>query len=105
VRLIAVLGMVAVTTTAALVYGWRRGRLSRATLRHAAATMLEYAGLCALFLMLNVVLGAISVIVLRSTTRYFVSVYVINDLLLVLLSFLQALFLGPFLLSHPSPRD
>lgn len=104
-RLVAVLGVVAVTTTATLVYGRRRGRLSRATLRHAAVTTLEYVGLAAVFLVLNVFVGVIGVMTLRSTTRLFVSVYVINDLLLVFLSFLQALFLGPFLLSHRPPRD
>lgn len=103
--LTAVLGVVAATTAATIVYGRCRGRVSRASLRRAAVCTLEYVGLASFFLVLNVCLGVVGVLVLRSITRYFVSVYVINDLLLVLLSVLQALFLGPLLLPPRTFRD
>lgn len=105
VRLIAVLGVVVVTTTVALLCGRRLGRLSRERLRVAVTTTLEYVGLSAVFLSLNMLLGTIGVLAARAITEHFISVYVINDLFLVLLSFLQALFFGPLFLSDRSSSD
>lgn len=104
-RHVAVLSVVVLTTLAALRWAHHLGRLSRARLRSAAATMLEYVGLTMVFLVLNVLLGTVGVLALRAVTGYFISVYVMNDLVLVLLSLLQALALGPLLLPGVSARD
>ncbi len=103
-KLATVLGVVALTTTATLLHGFWRRRLTRAALSQAIGTALEYVGLAAGFLVLNVGVGVMAVLLLRSTTRYFVSIYVIDDVLVVVLSMLQALVLRPLLLPVREPH-
>ena len=58
--------------------------------RAAGAGILEFAGLWMVCLASNVALGAAAVVVLRHVTGVFISIYVLNDLVLVILSALQA---------------
>jgi hypothetical protein len=64
--------------------------LRLARLRAAGAGILEFAGLWMVCIAANVVLGAGGVMALRHVTGVFVSVYALNDLVLVILSALQA---------------
>jgi hypothetical protein len=99
---LVVFGVVAVTTAGALLLAGRLGRLSRARLRGALSLALECVGLSAIFLIANVALALATVLAVRGVTGHFVSVYVINDLVLVALSVLQALFARRLLLSEDS---
>jgi len=96
---LVVFGVVSVTTAVALWLAGRLGRLSRARLRGAVSLTLECVGLSAIFLIANVALALAAVLAVRGATGYFVSVYLINDLVLVALSVVQALFARPLLLS------
>lgn len=85
-----------VTGTSLLAYlvARRAGAASRVELRAALGTMLESLGLLVAFLVLNVVVAAGAVLLVRGTTGRFVSIYVVDDLFLVLASLLQALVFG-----------
>lgn len=81
-----------VVATSGLVwaFGVRRG-LPTSALGRAAVRMLEAAGLAAGFLLLNLVLGAIAVIGMRSLAQGFVSFYAMDDVVLPLAALAQAL--------------
>jgi hypothetical protein len=91
-----------VTGTSLLAYlvARRAGAASSVQVRAALGTMLEYLGLLAAFLVLNVAVTAGAILLVRGTTGRFVSIYVANDLFLVLASLLQALVFGALLTSR-----
>ena len=66
-------------------------------LRHAATHALEFVGLWATCLMVNVGLGCVFILSLRAFTRAFVSIYVLDDLSIVLVSAFQAFVLHGWL--------
>lgn len=81
--------LVVVTSFAAWLLGARRRGLSRAGLGAAARATLETVGLSVLFLAANLALAALAVVLARAVTGRFVSIYAIDDLALVAVSFLQ----------------
>jgi len=76
------------TSLMALLIARRAGPASR-SFRHAVHLTLELAGTSTLFLAANIALGVGVVLTLRAVTSVFVSIYVLNDLSIVALSFLQ----------------
>jgi hypothetical protein len=85
------LGLVAVTSVAAYVVGVRRLALRKAALGPAAARALECLGLTLAFLAGNLLLGFALILVTRTALRAFVSFYLLDDAVLVILSAVQAL--------------
>jgi hypothetical protein len=85
------LGLVACTSLAAYLIGTGGLGLSRRGLRVAAGRMLECAGLTLVFFAANVTLAMLAIMTARRLTRSFVSLYLVNDLVLLGLSLLQAL--------------
>jgi hypothetical protein len=81
----------AASSLGALLLGTRALGLPRATLGRAVARMLEALGLGVGFFAVNVIAGTGFVIATRMLTGWFVSVYVMDDLVLPLLSLCQAL--------------
>lgn len=68
-------------------------RSNQRSLARAIRLVLEMTGIAALFLVGNLVLGVTIVLAIRSLSRAFVSIYMLNDAALVALSALQgALF-------------
>lgn len=88
---LVVLLLVIVTSTGAYVLGRRGGCLRPGALGGAVGVVLECAGLAVLFLGANVVIGLGAILGGRAVTGHYVSVYVIADGSLALLSALQAL--------------
>jgi hypothetical protein len=88
------LAVVVVTSVAAYAVARLAGAASPGQWRAAVATMLEYLGLSVAFLVLNVVAAAGTVLVVRAATGRFVSVYMVDDAFLVIVSVLQGLVFG-----------
>ena len=85
--------IVALTSWAAYLVATRRIGLRRSELRGAATEALACLGLAVVFLLVNLVVGTALILGLRALTGHFISVYVVNDATLAILSFLQALIL------------
>jgi hypothetical protein len=79
---------VAATSAAAVWLGRNR---SRRRLASAAGKALETAGLAVAFLLANLGLGVVAALVARAATGGFVSLYVNDDVSVLVLSALQAL--------------
>lgn len=62
----------------------------RVSLREAAGALLEWIGVFAVFTAANVAVGVLTVFLIRGFTPWFVSLYGMQDLLLVLFSAAQA---------------
>jgi hypothetical protein len=88
---ITVLGVVALTSAAAYRVGRRWLDLGRAGLGAALARVLEVLGLAAAFLLTNLAIGVLAIVAARHLAGWFVSVYLLDDLSLVVLSFVQGL--------------
>lgn len=86
-----VLILVAVTSCAAYVAGAVGFRLSRAGLLPAVGRALECVGLSLVFLVANLFAGVLAVLALRVLTQESVSLYLLGDEALPVLSFLQGL--------------
>jgi hypothetical protein len=71
-------------------------------LRVAGAAVLEFAALWMICLAANVALGVVAIVVLRHAAAVFVSVYVLNDLVLIVLAALQAAGLQAWLATGTS---
>ena len=84
--------MLALTCLLAYWVGTRRG-LARAGLRGALASTLEVIGLFVVLFALNVTLALLWVLVTRALTGWFVSVYLVDDVTIPVVSLLQALVL------------
>jgi hypothetical protein len=80
----------AVTSAAAYLLGRRRG-LSPRALAAAVAGALECLGLTVLFYGSNLGLGILGILATRKLTGAFVSLYAVGDMMLLVLSLLQAL--------------
>ena len=65
--------------------------MSAADLPKAIGDVLEALGLAVVFLLGNVAMGTIAILGLRALTGYFVSIYVVSDVTLPILSLIQAL--------------
>ena len=83
------IGLAAVTSIAvyALAIGWRG--LPARRLGPAVLLVLQMVGTSTLFLLANLAVGLACVLAVRGTTGRFVSVYVLNDVTLLVLSALQ----------------
>lgn len=83
---------VSTSLAAILIVRWA-GR-GHGGLADAVRLVLELAGISTVFLVANLALGVAIVLAIRLLSSFFVSIYVLNDLSLVALSFLQgAVFL------------
>lgn len=85
--------IVALTSCGAYLVATRRIGLRRSELRGAATEALAYLGLAVVFLLVNLAVGTGLILGLRALTGHFISVYVVNDATLAILSLLQALVL------------
>jgi hypothetical protein len=85
------LAPIVVTSSVAYVAGRRLFGLTRAELGTAAHRTIECLGIGAAFFVVNVLVGGVAVMLVRSVTSWFVALYVLSDASLALLSFLQGL--------------
>jgi hypothetical protein len=83
--------LVAATSLAAFLIGTRRLGLPRGGLRRASARALEAIGLIFVFAAANLGLGVAVILGWRALTGEFLSLYLLNDAALGLLSLVQAL--------------
>ena len=88
------ISIVVVSTLAALVATVRSGFVPRDGWRPALWTALGLIGASAVFFVLNLTIGVAAILLVRSVTPLFVSIYVLNDVTLVGLSLLQGLVFG-----------
>lgn len=86
-----VLILVGLTSIGAYLLGAKRLALSWRHLRVAMGRMLECIGMTLVFFLVNLAAGMAIVLAGRLLTQGFVSLYLANDVSLVMLSFLQAL--------------
>ena len=84
------LALVALTSLGAWLLGTRRLGLGESGLRAAGRHMLEWIGLTLVFLAANLTVGVAGVLLARALSERFVSVYLVNDQILLVLSALQA---------------
>ncbi len=85
--------IVLLTSVGAFLVATRGVRLRGAALPGAVISALDCLGLAVLFLLGNLGLGLVLVLGLRAMTGQFLSVYMLNDATLAVLSLLQALVL------------
>ncbi|OGK77854.1 MAG: hypothetical protein A2X52_10120 [Candidatus Rokubacteria bacterium GWC2_70_16] len=83
--------IVCLTSVGAYLAGTRFVGLRRTHLKEAAVEAVESLGLAAAFLLANLAVGIALIVGLRTLTGRFISVYVVNDAALAVLSLLQAL--------------
>jgi hypothetical protein len=83
--------LIATTSVAAVVIGMSGFGLSRAGLRIGMQRALELIGASVVFFLLNLAVGLPIILAVRTLTSGFVSVYVLNDLMLVVLSAVQGI--------------
>jgi len=86
-----VLALVGFTTLASIFIGTRWGGLSLEGLREAVRQALETIGLALVFFGVNLVLGSALILVGRKVLREFISLYLADDIGLLILSLLQGL--------------
>lgn len=86
-----------VTSVVAYVVGVRGLRLPGRGLRVALYNMLECVGAMLVFLLVNLTIGMIGILSARMLTGAFVSLYLAADIMLVVLSLLQALIFQSWL--------
>jgi hypothetical protein len=85
------LGLVGVTSALAYAVGAFGLGLSRRALAPALAHLLDVVGLVVVFYLANVAMGALVLVAARHLAHRVVSLYMLNDLALVMLSVLQAI--------------
>lgn len=83
--------LVGTTSAAALLVGIRGLRLPRARLVVGVWGALELLGVSVLFFVANLVVGLTVILAVRAVTTQFLSVYLLNDLGLLVLSVVQGL--------------
>jgi len=86
-----ILLLVGLTSVGAYWVGTKRVGLSGRGLRRAVERVLECVGMMLVFLVGNLAAGMITILAVRVVTRKFVSLYLIDDEVLVILSLLQGL--------------
>jgi len=79
------------TSLAAYLAATRFTGRPRADLKGAMKETLECLGLVVIFFLANFAVGVTLILGLRALTGWFISVYIVNDATLAILSFLQAL--------------
>ena len=79
------------TSLGAYLVGMRLAGLRRTDLRGTVMEVLECLGLIVIFLAANLAVGVALILGLRVLTGRFISVYIVNDATLAILSLLQAL--------------
>jgi hypothetical protein len=90
-RSVLVLGLVAVTSVAAGLIGRWGLRLPAAAVGAAAARTLECLGLAMVFVAANLAVGLAVILSFRAISGRHVSVYLLNDVTIVVLSVLQGM--------------
>src|SRR5262245_12781545 len=86
-----VLLIVLTTSAGAYLLGrWGMGT-RKISLGNAVRRFVEYLGAFVIFLMANMVLGVALILLIRWTTARFVSIYLLDDVMLIILSAVQAL--------------
>ena len=85
--------IVGVTSLGAYLAATRFADLRRGELRGAVMETLECLGLVVIFFLANFAVGTTLILGLRALTGRFISVYIVNDATLAVLSLLQALVL------------
>lgn len=88
---IAIVLLIGFTSLVAYVFGTRTLRLSASHLPPAGRRVLESLGLAGIFLALNVMTWTVGILGARAVTGSFTSVYLINDVAIGILSFVQGL--------------
>ena len=83
--------IVGLTSLGAYLAATRFAGLRRAGLRGAVVETLECLGLVVIFFLANFAVGTALILGLRALTGRFISVYIVNDATLAILSLLQAL--------------
>ena len=83
--------LTATTSLAAIGVGVRGLGLSPARLRVGVQCALEVVGAAVAFFAINLTVGLSAILALRTFTNHFVSVYLLNDLVLFLLSAVQGI--------------
>jgi hypothetical protein len=79
------------TSVAGFLLGvWSLG-ISRTGLREGVLRALELAGASVVFFLVNLVVGISVILMVRTFTNHFLSVYLLNDLTLVALSVIQGI--------------
>jgi len=84
-------GIVILTSWGAYLVGTRGMGMRQSDLSGAATVVLTYLGLTVVFLLGNLAVGIVLILGLRALTRQFISIYMLNDATLAVLSLLQAL--------------
>ena len=92
-----IIGIIALTSLVAYFVGTRGFRLRRDRLPQATMEALECLGLAVVFLMGNLATGVALTLGLRALTGRFLSIYWLNDISVLALSFLEALILQSWL--------
>jgi hypothetical protein len=82
---------VAVTSLGGYLIGMRWCRRSRADLRAALGRLLECVAAMAVFAALNLLVGAVVILAIRTFTGYFLSLYLLNDVVWLIASLLQGI--------------
>ena len=88
---IALVLIVGLTSLGAHLAATRLSGLRRADLQGAVMETLECLGLVVIFFVANIAVGTALILGLRALTGRFISVYIVNDATLAILSLLQAL--------------
>lgn len=86
-----ILLLVALTTAGAYVVGVRALGLRRASLQAVLGKLLECIGVALMFMVANTALGFALILAVRTVGRTFVSLYVVSDASVAILSLLQAI--------------
>ena len=87
---LTLIALVIGTSALAYLFGIRRGR-GTSRLGVAVAQAIAVIGAGVAFFVTNALLGVLAILVLRASTGHFISVYVLNDVSLLLASMFQAL--------------
>lgn len=88
ITLVVIVGL---TSLGAYLFATRFRGLRRPDLKPAVAETLECLGLVVIFFLVNFAVGTALILGLRAFTGRFISVYIVNDATLAILSLVQAL--------------
>ena len=83
--------LTATTSLGAVVVGVHAFGLLRGRLKSAAQCALELIGASVVFFVVNLAVGLLVIFTVRAFTSHFLSVYLLNDLMLVVASALQGI--------------
>jgi len=83
--------LILLSSACGYLYARRRWSVGEPTLRQAIRTSLELIGCWMLVYGANLLFGLLLILLIRRLTGFFISLYVLNGIMLVLLTVLQAL--------------